>query len=30
MSAFFAIAVVLGFTWITLLLHHLQAGLEGE
>ncbi len=29
-SAFFAIAVVLGFTWISLLLPHLQAGLEGE
>jgi hypothetical protein len=29
-SAFFAIAVVLGFTWISVLLSHLQAGLEGE
>jgi hypothetical protein len=29
-SAFFAIAVVLGFTWISLLLSHLQSGLEGE
>lgn len=28
-SAFFASAVVLGFTWISLLLSHLQAGLEG-
>ena len=29
-SAFFAIAVVLGFTWISLLLFRLQAGIEGE
>jgi hypothetical membrane protein len=29
-SAFFAIAVVLGFTWISVLLSRLQAGIEGE
>jgi hypothetical membrane protein len=29
-SAFFAIAVVLGFTWISALLSHLRAGLAGE
>ena len=29
-SAFFAIAVVLGFTWISVLLSHLRAGLGGE
>jgi len=29
-SAFFAIAVVLGFIWISTLLFHLRAGVEGE